>query len=194
MRTEITVYVTVNKVLRAPPTNQPAKDDKSPVTGIFGIMHIPRRGMGYDNVNATPSPQHGQQAQNRASHLPFSILVRSAVVPVRTAQPQDVEASEPHQSAVDIRASQRPFFDITDIVVAANVIEWYAKKVAQKRQILQRQITACQDQIDSGVPTGIDFGIQRWLDNIRHGQNFHDVYAAVNPVDSPAKRSGGLRL
>jgi hypothetical protein len=36
------------------------------------------------------------------------------------------------------------------------------------------------------MPTGIDYGIQRWIDNIRHGQNFHDVYAIVNPVDASA--------
>ena len=127
--TETAVYVTVNKVLRAPPTNQPAKDDKSSVTRIFGIMHVTRWGMGYDNVNPTPSPQRGQHAKNHESHLPFSVLVRSAVVPVRASQPQKVKASEPHQSGMDIRASHGPFSVMTDIMVAANVIEWYAEKV-----------------------------------------------------------------
>lgn len=128
--TETTVYVTVNKVLRAPSTNQPAKDDKSSVTGIFGIMHLMRWGMGYDDVNPTPSPQRGQHAQNHELHLPFSVLVRSTVSPVRASQPQNVNASEPHQSGVDIRASHGRFSTVTNIVVAANVIEWYAKIVA----------------------------------------------------------------
>ena len=83
--TETAVDVTVNKVLRAPSTNQLAKDGKSPVTEILGIMHVTRWGVGYDDVNPTPSPQRGQHAKNHESHLPFSILVRSAVVPVRTS-------------------------------------------------------------------------------------------------------------
>jgi hypothetical protein len=128
--TETAVDVTVNKVLRAPSTNQSAKDDKSPVTGIFGIMHITWWSVGYDNVNPTPSPQRGQQAKNHASHLPFSILVRTTVVPVRASQTQNVKASEMHQSGMDIRASHGRFSIVTDIVVAANVIEWYVKKVA----------------------------------------------------------------
>jgi hypothetical protein len=127
--TETAVYVTVNKVLRSPSTNQPAKDDKSSVTGIFGIMHVTRWGMGYDNVNPTPAPQRGQHAKNHESHLPFSVLVRSAVVPVGTSQPQNVKTSDPHQSGMNIRASYKPFSVMTDIVVAANVIEWYAEKV-----------------------------------------------------------------
>jgi len=57
--TETAVNVTVNKVLRAPSTNQPAKDDKPPVAGIFGIMYVTRWGVGYDDVNPTPSPQRG---------------------------------------------------------------------------------------------------------------------------------------
>jgi hypothetical protein len=57
--TETAVDVTVNKVLRAPSKNQSAKDDKPPVTGILGIMHVPRWGVGYDDVNPTPSPQRG---------------------------------------------------------------------------------------------------------------------------------------
>jgi hypothetical protein len=153
--TETAVDVTVNKVLRTPSTNQPAKDDKSFVTGIFGIMDVTWWGMGYDNVNPSPSPQRGQHAKNHESHLTFSVLVRSAVVPVRASQPQDVKASEPHQSAMDIRASHGSFFIVTDIVVAANVIEWYVEKAAQKRQVLRRQIAACQNEIDSGMPTGI---------------------------------------
>jgi hypothetical protein len=128
--TETAVYVTVNKVLRAPSTNQPAKDDKSSVTGIFGIMHVTRWGMGYDNVNPTPSPQRGQHAKNHESHLPFSVLVRSAVVPVRASQPQKVKAPQPHQPGMDIRASHGRFSSVTDIVVAANVIEWYVKIIA----------------------------------------------------------------
>ncbi len=127
--TEMAVYVTVNKVSWAPSTNQPAEDDKSFVAGIFGIMDETWWGMGYDNVNASPSPQRGQHAKNHESHLTFSVLVGSAVVPVRSSQPQDVKASEPHQPAMEIRASHGPFFIMTDIVVAANVIEWYAEKV-----------------------------------------------------------------
>ena len=127
--TETAVYVTVNKVSRAPSTNQLAKGDKSFVTGIFGIMDVTWRGMGYDNVNASPAPQCGQHAKNHESHLTFSVLVRSAVVPVRASQPQNVKATEPHQSAMDMRTSHGPFFIMTDIVVAANVIEWYAEKV-----------------------------------------------------------------
>jgi hypothetical protein len=42
------------------------------------------------------------------------------------------------------------------------------------------------------MPTGIDCGVQRWLDDIRHGQNFHDVFAVVNTVDSPAKRRAAV--
>lgn len=127
---ETAVDVTMNEVLRAPSTNQPAKGHKSPVTGIFGIMHVTRWGVGYDNVNPTPSPQRGQQAINHESHLSFSVLVRSAVVPVRASQPQNVDASEPHQSGVDIRASNGRFSIVADIVVAANIIEWYAKRVS----------------------------------------------------------------
>ncbi len=128
--TETAVDVTVNEVLRTPSTNQPAKDDKSFVTGIFGIMDVTWWGMGYDNVNPAPPPQCGQHAKNHESHLTFSVLVRSAVVPVRASQPQNVKASEPHQSAMDIRAPHGSFFIVTDIVVAANVIEWYVEKVA----------------------------------------------------------------
>ena len=128
--TETAVDVTVNKVLWAPSTNQPAKNGKPPVTGILGIMHETRWCVGHDDVDPTPSPQRGQHAKNHKSHLPFSVLVRSAVVPVRTSQPQKVNAPEPHQSSVDIRASHWRFSGVTDIVVAAHVIEWYAKIVA----------------------------------------------------------------
>jgi hypothetical protein len=85
--TETAMYVTVNKVLRAPSTNQLAKDDKSFVAGIFGIMDETWWCMGYDNVNASPPPQRGQHAKNHESHLTFGVLVRSAVVPVRAPQP-----------------------------------------------------------------------------------------------------------
>ena len=91
--TETAVYVTVNKVLQAPSTYQPAKDDKSFVTGIFGIMDVTWWGMGYDNVNPSPSPQRGQHAKNHETHLTFSVLLRSAVVPVRASQPQNVMGS-----------------------------------------------------------------------------------------------------
>jgi hypothetical protein len=163
---ETAVDVPVNEVLRAPSTNQPAKDDKALMAGILGIMHKTRRGVGHDDVNAAPPQERGQHPKYQESHLPFGVLVRPAVIPVRAPKSQNVNAPETHQPAVNLGASKERLSVIADIVVAADVIEGHVKKVSQKRQILRRQIAARQDEIDSCKPAGIDCGIQRWLDNI----------------------------
>ena len=94
--------VTVNKILWLILLNQPMIALKSPVAGIFRIMNMPGRGMGDYQVDTSPPPELGTQPAYDGPHLGLGVLIRPAIVPMRTFQPNDFEPFEGNEPGVQV--------------------------------------------------------------------------------------------
>ena len=138
----------VDKISRLIFFNQPAEAFESFVTGIFGIMNVPRRCMGNHDIDPSPPPKYRSESANDGTHLPFCILKRLTIVPVRPLQPENVYAPFIHQSAVQIKPALRPRLFKTNVMVAAYIIKGHIKSVNQTGKVFRRQVTTGDNQID----------------------------------------------
>lgn len=138
----------MDKIRRLIFFNQPAEAFKSFMTGIFRIMNVPRRCMGNHHIDPASPPQRRPESTDEGTHLPFGILIRSAIVPVRPLQTENIYALVIHQSAVQIETALRPGLFIANIMVATYIIKGHIKIVNQTRKVFRWQVTTGDNQID----------------------------------------------
>lgn len=118
---EVSVYMTMDKITRFKTADKFDETVESPVTAVFGIVNMPRRRMGDNNIHTAPEPQPWNQAPDHLAHLVFPVLDRAAVVPTRPLQPYDPEAFECDPPLVDVHATHRRRGFVTDIMVATHI-------------------------------------------------------------------------
>ena len=145
---KILMDMPMDKIRRLIFFNQPAEALKSFVTGIFRIMNVPRRCMGNHHIDPSSPPKRRSESTDDRTHLSFCILIRSAIVPVRTLQTENVYAFIIHQSGVQIKPALRPRLFIPNIMVATYIIKGHIKIVNQTGKVFRWQVTTGDDQID----------------------------------------------
>jgi hypothetical protein len=115
--------VTMKKIPRLISINQFSIGFKSTVTTIFSIMDISGRRMGNYDINVFIPPKLKCQLSNMSAHLTFSVLYRAAIIPPGTFEAQQAKLIKISDPAVNISAPHRRLFSISDIVVAADIIQ-----------------------------------------------------------------------
>ncbi len=90
---------------------------------ILGIVDVPRRCMGDDDVKTLQAPDFGANPANLFAHLTFGVLMRLAVVPVGSFQAQNSQTPVYFDFAVQIRATVWSVTIMPDDVVSADIVQ-----------------------------------------------------------------------
>ncbi len=118
------------------------------MTQVFRIVNVSRWSMGNDQIDAVFQPDPRSQPPDHAIHLRFGVLDRTAIVPAGPFKAQQLEPAVADDSAVKVDASRNRCLPVADIVIAADIVKWCAEGASQKFEILRRQVTARDDEVD----------------------------------------------
>lgn len=133
--------------------DEPPEGPKSSVAPVFLVMNVPWRCMGDYHIDAPLCPDPRPEFPDHHSHLAFSILMGTAIIPVRTFQAQDIDLPEPNQPRMNIGTVSWRFGLMTDIMVSMHVVEGNLEYIRKKGEILGGQVPAGDDQFHPCEPT-----------------------------------------
>lgn len=156
----------MNEIARMIFIYQPAEAFESLMAGIFRIMNVSWRSMCNHYINTTPPPECRTQSTDDGAHLPLGVLMGTAIVPMRSFQPQDFYSFESHQAAVQVIAAFRRFIIIPNIMVAPYIVKGGFQKMSQSRKVFRRKVAAGNNEIDTFKQVRLDPPIQHGLNNI----------------------------
>ena len=118
---EMGVNVAMDEIARFESADELDETFETAMTTVLGIVNVPGRRMGDDDVNAASQPKPRHHAPNHPAHLVFPILNRPAIIPARPLQPHDPQAFEGNPTLVQIHTPHRWGVAVADVVVAADV-------------------------------------------------------------------------
>jgi hypothetical protein len=138
----------MNEIRRLVLFNQSAKAFKPLVTGVFGIVDMPRGRMGNHHINPSPPPEDRSKPANDGTHLPLLVLAGTAIVPARSLQAENIYSVFFYQPAVQIATACRRFLVITNVMVAADVIKGGVKGMGQTGKVFRWKVATGNNQVD----------------------------------------------
>ncbi len=148
------------------PVYQGMKAIESFVAAVLSIVNMPGRRMCNCHINSAFPPQSHPQSPNYLFHLPFCMLIGSAVIPSGAFETNDFEVVKSNHLGMDIYAAVRRLLIVTDIMVALYKKERCLQPGCQKGQVFRRQVAAGKDEIDIRKQTGLKAVIQNRFDTI----------------------------
>ncbi len=148
--------VPMDEITRLILINQPAEAFKPFVTWIFRIVDMSRRSVGKNNINAAPPPDCRPKPTDNRAHLPLCVLIRAAIVPVRSLQTKNIYSSNFYQPAVQVITTFRRLVFITNIMVALHIVKGGFKIMKQTGKVFRGQITTGNNEVNVRKRTGID--------------------------------------
>ncbi len=80
---------------------------KAPVAWILGIVNMAGRRVGDNDIHTFIPPHLWANFENFIPHLAFSILMRFAVIPMRSLKTHDSQPPESHQFGIQIKTPLR---------------------------------------------------------------------------------------
>ena len=139
--------VAVQEVFRAAGVHQPEKRLEAPVRGVVQIAEAPGRSVGDHDVRAARLSDRAAQLVDATLHLPFGILMGSAVVPERTAEPEDADPVRHDEMAVDVLAPLRRGGVVAPVVIAVHVQQLCMAHRDKKGEVRRLQVAAGQNEV-----------------------------------------------
>ena len=136
--------------------NQAAEAFKPFVTWVFSIVDMSGRSVSKNNINAALPPDCRPKPTDNRAHLPLCVLIRAAIVPVRSLQTKNIYSSNLYQPAVQVIAAFRRLIFITNIMVALHIVKGGFKKMKQTGKVFRGKITTGNNEVNVRKKAGID--------------------------------------
>ena len=118
-----------------------------PVAFVLSVMDPIGCRMGDYDIYTAAFPQCGFQGMYDSFHFEFGILVWPAVIPPGAVEPEYSKILKFDDSMMDMDTAAGVLGDISDIMIAPDIIEGSIEKVRELRKIFVLQVAAGENQI-----------------------------------------------
>jgi len=135
--------------------NKPPEAFKPFVTWVFSIVDMSGRSVGKNNINAALPPDCRPKPTDNRAHLPLCVLVRAAIVPVRSLQTKNIYSFDLYQPAVQVITTFRLLIFITNIMVTLHIVKGCFKIMKQTGKVFRGQIATGNNEVNVRKKAGI---------------------------------------